>query len=263
MMANKSSIPNSSTSQPSTFVFTDLIIMAEAENSEYTLQWSGKPLGFSIVMDTTGNNAYVSSIQKSENVSKGLKLAAQITAVNGKACKDLPHGQILRLIKEAATPINLTFQPRSFANNPESSKKENIPPFLALKGATVNQKRINGNFELIDPVKEKLNGGKAGKVNGRPVWKRVTKADEEDVSADPIYCWFWPALDATNKNQTGGKDMWMISRGSQIGKGGAYACVVLKENQTLPLDVDQNWQTWDQSAQKFVPSTIAIEDSKA
>merc|ERR1719244_2239399 len=88
----------------------------------YEIEWAGKPLGFSIVMDTTGKNAYVSSIQKEMNVQRGLKLAAQIIKVGDKNAQGVKHNDILDMIRRAKAPISLTFQPRSFANNPESSK---------------------------------------------------------------------------------------------------------------------------------------------
>merc|ERR1719244_2171324 len=99
----------------------------------YEIEWAGKPLGFSIVMDTTGKNAYDSSIQKSLNVERGLKLAAQIVSVNGTKTEDQLHNEILNKIKNASTPIKLRFKPRSFANNPDAAKKDQIPPFLQFE----------------------------------------------------------------------------------------------------------------------------------
>lgn len=209
-------------------------------------------------MDTTGNNAYVSSIQKPENVKNGLKLAAQIVMVNENPTKDIPHNTILDLIKSQKPPITLTFQPRSFANNPNSDKQH--PPFLSFSGAVTNEHRINGGFELVDGNKDKYVPANS-LVNGQPVWRRVPKTGEEDISDNPVYCWFWPASNKLNQKTTdGGKDMWMISRGTEMkaSSGNAYACVVLQDQQKLPTDVTQEWQIWSQGDGKFVESKIKI-----
>jgi hypothetical protein len=96
-------------------------------SSTYTIEWKAKPLGFSIVMDTTGKNAYVSSIQKEDNIKKGLKLAAQIVEINGQQAKNIKHQAILEMIKGATLPMNLKFQPRSFANETEKKEEKKSP----------------------------------------------------------------------------------------------------------------------------------------
>merc|ERR1719273_1599648 len=96
----------------------------ELPKGSYAITWESKPLGFSIVMDTTGRNAYVSSIQKQDNLEKGLKLAAQIIKINGENVKQMKHGDILDRIRNARIPMELTFQPRSFANEPQGNRSK-------------------------------------------------------------------------------------------------------------------------------------------
>lgn len=223
----------------------------------YEIEWPGKPLGFSIVMDTTGKNAYVSSIQKSLNVERGLKLAAQIVMVNGDKTEDKLHNEILNKIKNAKTPIKLRFKPRSFANNPDASKKDATPPFLQFDGAKVNQKRINGHYQLVLKGTDKR--VPEGLLNGKPVWKRATQKGEEDLGDNQIYCYFWPKT----KNSLG-HDLWMISRGEQFNTDGAYACYkVTEETEKLPTDCMKDWQTYDPAKKDFVPSKIKMTQSEA
>jgi len=182
----------------------------------YVIEWESKPLGFSIVMDTTAKNAYVSSIQKESNKNKGLKLAAQIIEINGENVKNVDHKQILVKIKQAQLPIKLKFQPRSFANDPKHNQEdEEIPTPLKFQGANVNEHRINGFFDL---TKEKY--------NGKHQWQRDDKLD------DPVLLWFWPKADANNTMK---KDLWMISRKSKRGTQFAYACV--ESSCELPTDI--------------------------
>jgi len=240
--------------------------MAEAEPGAYSITWESKPLGFSIVMDTTGNNAYVSSIQKSENVANGLKLAAQIIRVNKQNTKDIPHNKILETIKRATPPITLTFQPRSFANNPDASKQK-YAPFLSFAGAITSKDRINGGYVLVDGAKDNVIDAKTSLYNGKPVWRRVPTQDQagdQGMKDDPIYCWFWPETDPENKKATKGTgvNMWMISRGSQLGKGGAYACVSVEGAEKVPTDIEKTWKVYDKDAGSFVDSTIKIQVSK-
>jgi len=215
--------------------------MAEAKGGVYAIKWEKKPLGFSIVMDTTGKNAYVSSIQNNLNVSKGLKLAAQIIEINGKNQKDKKHADILTAIKGAQLPITLKFQPRSFANDPDDTGDlDEIPKVLTFKGAPEsNAHRVNGYFELITQ-----------KINDKHVWQRK---DEED---DPILVWWWPKAKSNLE-----KDLWMIGRKSYINKQGAYACVDSSED--LPTNIMKTWKAFDQGAQKFVDAKIIIAQSEA
>jgi len=213
--------------------------MAEAKGGVYTITWQKKPLGFSIVMDTTGKNAYVSSIQNNTNVSKGLKLAAQIIEINGTNQKDKKHADILTAIKGAQLPITLKFQPRSFANDPDDTGDlDEIPKVLTFKGAPAsNAHRVNGYFELIHQ-----------KINDKHVWQR--KDDEED----PILVWWWPKEKSKLTNS-----LWMIGRKSYINKQGAYACVDSCED--IPTNIHKTWKAYDQEKGKFVDADIIIAQS--
>jgi len=219
--------------------------MAAAENGEYEITWESKPLGFSIVMDTTGRNAYVSSIQKQENLEKGLKLAAQIIKINGENVKQMKHGDILAKIRNAQLPMRLTFQPRSFANEPQSNRQTSdaIPTGLLFAGAPpVARNRIDGIFELVTGEPE------LEAYNGKRVWQRKDKED------DPILLWFWPQA------QSGfGTDLWMISRHSQLGQQNAYACVESSEEN--PLKIDAEWKIYNKQTQGFDTCTLKIADS--
>jgi len=211
--------------------------MAEAGDAKgvYTIKWDKKPLGFSIVMDTTGKNAYVSSIQNEANRKKGLKLAAQIVAINGTDQRDRKHGDILNSIKQAKCPITLKFQPRSFANDPKDDDLTDIPKVLTFKGAPAsNAHRVNGAFELIKQ-----------KINGKHVWQR------KDKEEDPILVWWWPKA----KSQLH-EDLWMIGRKSYVNKQGAYACCDSAVD--IPTQINKTWKAFDKTSSKFVDAKIII-----
>jgi len=217
--------------------------MAEAGDAKgvYMIKWEKKPLGFSIVMDTTGKNAYVSSIQSDINRNKGLKLAAQIVAINGTNQRDRKHTDILQSIKSAQLPITLKFQPRSFANDPKDDDElTDIPKVLTFKGAPAsNAHRVNGYFELI---KEK--------INDKHVWQR------KDAEKDPILVWYWP-----NTKSNLDKSLWMIGRKSYVNKQGAYACVDSEVD--IPTEVNKTWKAYDQSINEFVDAKIVIDQNNA
>jgi len=216
--------------------------MAESDApGAYTISWAKKPLGFSIVMDTTGKNAYVSSIQKQENKNKGLKLAAQIITINKEPVKNLDHKVILNKIKAAKLPITLVFQPRSFANEPQNSE---IPTPIKFEGAEVNQHRINGYFEL---TKEKY--------FGKHQWQR------NDEEVDPIILWYWPQKSAekTSTNETG-RDLWMISRKTHRNSENGYACV--NSSADIPTDIEAKWECYDPTKGDFVKCKINIVQEK-
>jgi len=250
--------------------------MAEAEqkivnavyhdDGSYTIQWAKKPLGFSIVMDTTGNNAYVSSIQEKLNVKKGLKLAAQIVEVNGTATVGKKHQEILQIIKGVQPPVILRFQPRSFANaNSDDKDKREIPQFMEITGAEGDkQDRVNGKYSLVTNKKDKRY-----QVMGKPVWEKV---DKEGLGGDLIYCWYFP--ESKSKLPV---NMWMITRGSEISKAeeskpvGAYACFKvtgnnekgeeLKEVINFPTDTTGlKWNLYENGA--FVEKGITIKTEK-
>jgi len=250
--------------------------MAEAEqkivdavyhpDGSYTIEWAKKPLGFSIVMDTTGNNAYVSSIQEKANVKKGLKLAAQIVEVNGEPTVGKKHQEILQVIKSVTPPVKLRFQPRSFANaNSDDKDKREIPQFMEIAGAKGdNQNRINGKYQLVTNKNDKRY-----QVNGKPVWEKV---DIEGLGDDHIFCWYYP-----KEKSKLPVTMWMISRDSQIkaaaeGKPvGAYGCFkVTGKNEKgekiedviqFPTDTsDLNWNLFEDG--EFKQKAITIKTPK-
>jgi len=213
----------------------------ETENGEYSITWETKPLGFSIVMDTTGRNAYVSSIQKQDNLRRGLKLAAQIIMVNGEDAKQKKHGKILELIKNAELPMTLTFQPRSFATgageNTSETKEKTTPVNLLIGNAPESARnRVDGIFILCK-----------SKTNDRHMWQR------DDTEDDPIILWYWPT--EVSKLEA---PLWMIGRKSNINTQGAYACCPSdKEN---PLDIQKKWKVWESTKQKFIPCSLSLAD---
>lgn len=222
---------------------------ASADNSEYEIEWVSKPLGFSIVMDTTGRNAYVSSIQKDSNIEKGLKLAAQIVKIGASNVKQMQHSKILDLIRQEPLPMTLTFQPRSFAKETEDgSKRErkadaDLPEAFIIQGAPVSlEHRVNGMFE-------KVNDDSLREHNTRGVWQR------RDGETDPILLWYWPrAVSGLSA------DLWMISRRSQLDKQGAYAC--LESDDVNPLNLHKyKWKVFNKTTQAFDETHITIADS--
>lgn len=214
--------------------------MAEADQrGVYEITWREKPLGFSIVMDTSGKNAYVSSIQRAPNVQKGLKLAAQIIKVNGVGVKDMMHSDILTKIKQAKLPMTLTFQPRSFANESDNEdKNKNVPRRLEFKNAPDDCNHVNGEFELL--IKP---------INGRAAWQR--KDDEKD----PILLWFWPKIDPENA-QLLKRDLWMIGRRSRLNNQDAYAC--LDSSAEVPTAKDAVWKCYEKAKKSWKNTKLTI-----
>jgi len=223
--------------------------MAAAESTEYEITWISKPLGFSIVMDTTGRNAYVSSIQKEENIEKGLKLAAQIVKIGETNVKQMQHSKILEFIRKEPLPMKLTFQPRSFAKETEDGQKRErkadnqLPEAFIIQGAPASlEQRVNGMFE-------KVNDDALREHNGRGVWQR------RDGESDPILLWYWP------KSVSGlNADLWMISRRTQLDKQGAYAC--LESDDVNPLNLHKyKWKVYNKNSQAFDETHITIANS--
>lgn len=223
---------------------------SRSSTEEYSITWKSKPLGFSIVMDTTGRNAYVSSIQKQENLQKGLKLAAQIIRINGEDAKQKKHGAILELIKKATLPMTLTFQPRSFAtgageNNEEDEEAKNKTPLTLLIGNAPEsaRNRVDGLFKLCKD-----------EINGAHMWQR------DDQEADPIILWYWPMTGGEKGDGVSGMqdDLWMISRKSQLQSQNAYACC--PSNAENPLDIKSKWKVWDKNKGDFVECALALAD---
>jgi len=221
--------------------------MAAAETDQYTIEWEEKPLGFSIVMDTTGRNAYVSSIQKPENMSKGLKLAAQIIKINNQNVKQKKHGEILDIIRHAKLPMKLTFQPRSFANaNPsgdDNSGQVEVPETLLFGGAPESSSnRVDGLF-LLQQDKE---------INGRKYWKR------KDDESDSILLYYLPTEGGDQGTSNVPENVWMIARESQLHTENAYACC--PSDVLNPLHIKTFWKVWNKTSQSFVECKLSIAD---
>lgn len=77
----------------------------------YSITWSKLPLGFSLVQEKTGRNAFISSIDENKT-NKGLKLASQIIKVNERTVEDKPHSTIKLTIKFAELPLTIKFRER-------------------------------------------------------------------------------------------------------------------------------------------------------
>jgi len=215
--------------------------MAAEESHQYDITWEVKPLGFSIVMDTTGRNAYVSSIQKQGNLTKGLKLAAQIIRINGSDAKQKKHGAILELIKKAKLPMTLTFQPRSFAANTEEKKTTSV--CLLFGGAPESARnRVDGMFVKVTK-----------QLNGKDMWQR------KDNEEDPIVLWYWPLTGGENGDSGMAENLWMISRKSQLQTQNAYACCPSIE--TNPLNINVPWKVWNKTTCSFQECGLSIAES--
>lgn len=186
--------------------------MAEVNNSgtEYSVTWEAKPLGFSIIMDTEGRNAYVSSIQQEENRSR-ITLASQIIAVQDKNSKPenvqgMKHQTILGKIIKAQPPITLTF--RSMTTSKEDAAPES---FTFSKAPDSIKHRVNGNFKKLDEV-----------INDRPVWQKENSNDDDPE----IIIWYWPK--EQHKLSDHGREvenLWVIQRREHVEEGKyLYAC---------------------------------------
>ena len=80
------------------------------EEGLYEITFNQRPLGFSVIMDTRGKNAIVSSIQDDTNGKLGMKVASRIYEINGKRVDDLKHKDILKLMAQQPTPFYVVFK---------------------------------------------------------------------------------------------------------------------------------------------------------
>ena len=76
----------------------------------YELTFNQRPLGFSVIMDTRGKNAIVSSIQDDQNQNLGMKVASRVYEINGKRVDDLKHREILKLMSSQQCPFYVVFK---------------------------------------------------------------------------------------------------------------------------------------------------------
>lgn len=81
-----------------------------SEEGLYEITFHERPLGFSVIMDTRGKNAIVSSVQDDNNKSLGMKVASRMYEVNGKRVDDLKHKEILKLISACECPFYVVFR---------------------------------------------------------------------------------------------------------------------------------------------------------
>jgi len=76
----------------------------------YEITFNQRPLGFSVIMDTRGKNAIVSSVQDESNEKLGMKVASRVYEINGKRVDDLKHKEILKILASQATPFYVVFK---------------------------------------------------------------------------------------------------------------------------------------------------------
>lgn len=170
-----------------------------ASDTVYEKTWETKPLGFSIIMDTRGKNAYVSSVQN-KALNKGkVTLASQIIEVAGQNVEDKDHSDILNLIISSGTPLTLKFR--------KSSKEsgDSAPPCISFQNAPEKvAHRVNGEWSLEEN----------NKINFRNVWRRNTDGD--------VLCnlWYWPKSQMSAEVAAkigGGAGAWLITRAPDLG----------------------------------------------
>ena len=97
----------------------------------YEITFNERPLGFSVIMDTRGKNAIVSSIQDGNNKRLGMKVASRMYEVNGKRVDGLKHRDILKTISSQSTPFYVVF--REARKNHKALKKIEQEREQALK----------------------------------------------------------------------------------------------------------------------------------
>jgi len=96
------------------------------EEGLYEITFNERPLGFSVIMDTRGKNAIVSSIQDPNNEKLGMKIASRMYEVNGKRVDDIKHKDILKMIGTAEVPFYIVFRESRRKNKRlEKSPKKN------------------------------------------------------------------------------------------------------------------------------------------
>jgi len=226
----------------------------------YQITWKAKPLGFSIVMDTTGKNAYVSSIQKQENMANGLKLAAQIIFINDTDVRGMKHQKILQTIKGAGCPMTLAFQPRSFAHDvqeddkdekkKEDAESEGVPTLLFGGAIGATSKRVNGVYKPL---------GK--QENGREMWvHQEADSSKDNLEENPIYLWWFPKSAKKNTMKT---SVWMISRKECLNTDQAYACCKVPEGDKYkdlktPEKLNLPWQVYHKESAAYVKTELSI-----
>lgn len=87
------------------------INITKVEGEEYDVVFFNRPLGLTVWHDQQGNNAIVLRINSREAIENGVIIGSKIVAVNNLRCENLPHQQILDIIKAQSMPIHIRFRP--------------------------------------------------------------------------------------------------------------------------------------------------------
>jgi len=96
------------------------------EEGLYEITFNQRPLGFSVIMDTRGKNAIVSSVQDDTNQKLGMKVASRVYEINGKRVDDLKHKDILKLMAQQPTPFYVVFKESRKKSSKLEKKKKKI-----------------------------------------------------------------------------------------------------------------------------------------
>jgi len=106
------------------------------EEGLYEITFNQRPLGFSVIMDTRGKNAIVSSVQDDTNGQLGMKIASRVYEINGKRVDDVKHKEILQLMAQQPTPFYVVFKESGKKNSKIDKHKEKIDKGLKWREET-------------------------------------------------------------------------------------------------------------------------------
>jgi len=111
---------------PLQIMFIDLAL-------QYSIRYTGKPLGFTVIEDRKGNNARVRKITKERKDWETPQIGSYITAVGGKEVFGEPHQDIINLINNASFPFEVQFRhlPKLFVEN---TQKDVMPTNIIKDG---------------------------------------------------------------------------------------------------------------------------------
>jgi len=77
---------------------------------EYSILYTGKPLGFTVIQDREGNNARVRKINKRKERMEAPQIGSYVAAVSGMDVFGEPHKDIIELINAAGFPLEVRFR---------------------------------------------------------------------------------------------------------------------------------------------------------
>jgi len=77
---------------------------------QYSILYSAKPLGFTVIQDREGNNARVGKINNLKGGMETPQIGSYVTAVSGKDVFGEPHEDIIERINEAGFPLEVQFR---------------------------------------------------------------------------------------------------------------------------------------------------------